>query len=90
MRRPTCQEETFEQQTARHVAGMHDSVNLINQLIAAQVTDQDSLDIIFRNKQHLEIMLVKPIVPKSGLDLSAISLCIRDAANYLTIHPLED
>lgn len=90
MPRTNRQEETTEQQALRHVNAMHDSVNLINQLLADEVTDQDNLETISRNYQHLEIMLGKAIVSESDLDLSAFEPCIAAATAYLVLYPLEE
>jgi len=38
---------------------MGDSVNLINEIVASGDTDEESVDTIARNKEHLELMVAK-------------------------------
>jgi len=44
---------------ARHYRAAMDSVNLINGDKPAMMSDEEWADCIFRNKEHLEIMVAK-------------------------------
>ena len=47
------------EEIAQHYSAMGDSVNLINEVIASGDTDEESVDTIARNKEHLELMVAK-------------------------------
>ena len=44
---------------AQHYRAAMDSVNLINEIVASGDTDEESVDTLKRNKEHLKIMLAK-------------------------------
>jgi len=44
---------------AQHYSAAMDSVNLINEIVASGDTDEESVDTITRNKEHLELMVAK-------------------------------
>ena len=52
-------ELTLEQQIAKHYSACLDSVNLINGDKPEKMTDEDWVDCLARNKEHLVIMLAK-------------------------------
>ena len=52
-------EEITTEQIARHYSAAMDSVNLINAGQPEGMTDEDWVDTVKRNKEHLEIMLAK-------------------------------
>jgi hypothetical protein len=47
------------EEIAQHFTAMGHSVDLINEVIASGETDEESLDTISRNKEHLELMLTR-------------------------------
>ena len=47
---------------------MGDSVNLINEIIDSGADDQDSLDTIARNKEHLSLMVAKDFWTNEDFD----------------------
>ena len=47
------------EEIAQHYSAMGDSVNLINEIVASGDTDEESVDTIARNKEHLELMVAK-------------------------------
>lgn len=47
------------EEIARHYSAAMDSVNLINAGKPERMTDEDWADTVSRNKEHLQIMLVK-------------------------------
>jgi len=52
-------ELTLEQQIAKHYSAALDSVAIINAGKPERMTDEDWADTVSRNKEHLQIMLVK-------------------------------
>lgn len=52
-------ELTETQQIARHYSAAMDSVNLINAGQPENMNDEDWADCLWRNKEHLKIMLSK-------------------------------
>ena len=52
-------ELTQEEQIAKHYAACMDSVNLINGGKPEGMTDEEWVDTVARNKEHLTIMLAK-------------------------------
>jgi hypothetical protein len=44
---------------AQHYRSAMDSVNLINELVASGDTDEETVDTLKRNKDHLKIMVDK-------------------------------
>lgn len=63
-------ELTQEEQIAKHYAACLDSVNLINAGQPEWMTDEEWANTVARNKEHLQIMLVKDFWTTE--DLSAI------------------
>jgi hypothetical protein len=63
-------ELTPEEQIAKHYAACMDSVNLINGGKPEGMDDQEWVDTVARNKEHLNIMLAKDFWTNE--DLSAI------------------
>lgn len=47
------------EEIAQHFTAMGHSVDLIHEVIASGETDEESLDTISRNKEHLELMLTR-------------------------------
>lgn len=56
---PQIIELTEEQQIAQHYSAAMDSVNLINAGKPEFMSDEDWVDCLDRNKEHLRIMLAK-------------------------------
>ena len=51
--------EITAEEIARHLSAAMDSVNLINAGKPEDMTDEDWVDTVARNKEHLKIMLAK-------------------------------
>jgi len=56
---PANEEVPTAEEIAQHYSAMGDSVALINEVIASGDTDEESVDTIARNKEHLELMVAK-------------------------------
>jgi len=57
---PNNNEEVLTpEEIAQHYSAAMDSVNLINEIVASGDTDEESVDTLARNKEHLEIMVAK-------------------------------
>ena len=52
-------EDITAEEIAQHYSASMDSVNLINDIVASGDTDEESVDTLKRNKEHLEIMVAK-------------------------------
>ena len=52
-------EEITAAEIAQHYSAAMDSVNLINDIVASGDTDDESVDTLKRNKDHLKIMVAK-------------------------------
>ena len=52
-------EEITTAEIAQHYSAAMDSVNLINDIVASGDTDDESVDTLKRNKDHLKIMVAK-------------------------------
>ena len=52
-------EEITAAEIAQHYSSAMDSVNLINEIVASGDTDEESVDTLKRNKDHLKIMVAK-------------------------------
>ena len=52
-------EKITAEEIAQHYRAAMDSVNLINEIVASGDTDEESVDTLDRNKEHLKIMLAK-------------------------------
>ena len=52
-------EEVTTEEIAQHYSAMLDSVNLINEIVASGDTDEETVDALARNKEHLTLMLAK-------------------------------
>ena len=52
-------EEITAEEIAQHYSAAMDSVNLINDIVASGDTDDESVDTLKRNKDHLKIMVAK-------------------------------
>ena len=52
-------EDLTPEQIARHYSAAMDSVNLLNAGKPEEMSDEDWVDCVKRNKDHLEIMLAK-------------------------------
>ena len=51
--------EPTPQEIAKHYTDAGDSVNLINELVALSERDDEQVDTVRRNVEHLEIMVAK-------------------------------
>ena len=52
-------EEITAAEIAQHYRAAMDSVNLINEIVASGDTDEESVDTLKRNRDHLKIMVDK-------------------------------
>ena len=52
-------EEITAEEIAQHYRAAMDSVNLINEIVASGDTDEESVDALKRNRDHLKIMVAK-------------------------------
>tara|TARA_B100001123_G_scaffold25377_1_gene27440 strand:- start:766 stop:978 length:213 start_codon:yes stop_codon:yes gene_type:complete len=52
-------EEITVEEIAQHYRAAMDSVNLINEIVASGDTDEESVDVLKRNRDHLKIMVDK-------------------------------
>ena len=52
-------EEITAQEIAQHYSAAGDSVTLINELVALSERDDEQVDTVRRNVEHLEIMVAK-------------------------------
>ena len=52
-------EKITAEDIAQHYSAAMDSVNLINDIVASGDTDEESVDTLKRNKDHLKIMVAK-------------------------------
>ena len=62
------------EEIAQHYSAMGDSVNLINEIVASGDTDEESVDTIARNKEHLELMVAKDFWGSE--DMTAVNAAI--------------
>jgi len=76
---PANEEEVSEvptaEEIAQHYSAMGDSVALINEVIASGDTDEESVDTIARNKEHLELMVAKDFWGTE--DMTAVNTAIN-------------
>ncbi len=63
------------EEIAQHFKAMGDSVNLINEIVASGDTDEESVDTIARNKEHLELMVAKDFWGTE--DMTAVNAAIN-------------
>ena len=63
------------EEIAQHYSAMGDSVALINEVIASGDTDEESVDTIARNKEHLELMVAKDFWGTE--DMTAVNTAIN-------------
>jgi len=52
-------EKITAEEIAHHYRSAMDSVNLINEIVASGDTDEESVDALKRNRDHLKIMVAK-------------------------------
>ena len=67
-------------QIAQHYTAMGHSVDLIHEVIATSDTDEESLDTISRNVEHLELMLTRDYW--TGEDMTAVDAAIVAGKAY--------
>lgn len=79
----TLKEDKMSRDVQQDIKAMNDSVQLINEIIAANVHDEEIDNCVRRNYQHLEIMLSKKWIIDSGEDLSPFVECIANAKAWL-------
>ena len=67
-------------QIAQHYTAMGHSVDLIHEVIATGDTDEESLDTISRNVEHLELMKTRDYW--TGEDMTAVNAAIVAGNSY--------
>lgn len=65
------------EEIARHLSAAMDSVNLINAGKPEYMNDAEWADCVYRNKEHLRIMVAKDFM--QGQDLAPLHAAIGDA-----------
>lgn len=70
--------------TKQHLSAMQDSVDMINSVLKQEKCDE-SCDCLDRNYRHLEIMLSKEEIQKSGADLSVFKEAIKAGREFTGI-----
>jgi len=70
-------EITKEQQVAQDYKAAMDSVNLINAGKPADMTDEDWVDTVKRNKEHLEIQVAKGAEYYGSNDLTPFENAVK-------------
>jgi len=70
-------ELTKEQQVAQDYKAAMDSVNLINAGKPADMTDEDWVDTVKRNKEHLEIQVAKGAEYYGSNDLTPFENAVK-------------
>jgi len=75
---PSNEEVVSEVPTTEEIAqnykAMGDSVNLINEIVASGDTDEESVDTLARNREHLELMVAKDYW--TDQDMTAVNAAI--------------
>ena len=71
------------EQLAKHISALRDSVNLINDCISSENIDQQTLDDIKRNYQHIETMLAKDFIINSGEDLAQFEAAVVAGKDFI-------
>ena len=59
------------EELTQHISALGDSATLINDRISSGNLDEQTVDDVKRNYEHIEIMLAKDFISESGEDLSA-------------------
>jgi hypothetical protein len=72
-------ERTPEEQTAQDLKALGDSVAVIEETLALTEKTDDDLDTISRNLEHIELMLSKAHIKKSGADLKSFEAIVAKA-----------
>jgi hypothetical protein len=76
-------EDLTLEDVGQHISALMDSVSLINNKMQVENIDQETIDAITRNYQHIEIMLEKDFIVNSGEDLSIFTQTVLDAKNFI-------
>ena len=72
-----------EYDVARHIAGLKDSADLIDAIVAANERNDDQFAAIGRNVQHIEIMCAMQHIKDSGADLKPYTDAAARGAAWL-------
>ncbi len=72
-----------ERMPADHIKAAHDSVDLINEIIAKGDFDQDALDTLKRNADHLEITSGRDYATDFAADVAVFATAIAAAKAQL-------
>jgi len=71
------------EELARHILALGHSVTIINDSIASENTDEQTVDDVRRNYQHIEIMLAKDFIANSEEDLSAFQAAAAAGKDFV-------
>jgi hypothetical protein len=76
-------ELTDAEKAAQQVGTAMDSVNLINNLIAAAGRSDEELSTVRRNVEHLKIVINRDVVKNSAEDLAPLNAAIEAGTAFL-------
>lgn len=78
------------EQIAQDIAASHDSVNLINQIVAADQHSNEIHDTITRNVQHLRDFLTLPHIVENatGVDKTAFADAAALGESFIPLEPV--
>jgi hypothetical protein len=74
---------TDDERAAQQVGTAMDSVNLINELVAAAGRSEQELSTIRRNVEHLRIVINRDVVKNSTEDLAPLNAAIEAGDTFL-------
>jgi hypothetical protein len=71
----------------KHFSALTDSVNLINELVAANEHSAEADARVWANWRHIEIMLDKDFIKNDGRDLSTFQAAAVSGASFAPNQP---
>jgi hypothetical protein len=75
--------DQIETKPAENIKNAYDSVGVINEVIAAGVFNDEALDKLKRNSEHLELISSKPYAVDFASDVAVFAEAIANANNKL-------
>jgi hypothetical protein len=75
------------EELAKHFSALTDSVNLINELVAANEHSAEADARAWANWKHVEIMLDKDFIKNDGRDLSVFQAAVTAGAAFAPNQP---
>lgn len=73
----------MDEQTEQDIKALGDSVAVIDQVLALDTPDEEALDALDRNVRHIEIMLAKEHIKKSGANLKSFEKAVTNGREVL-------